>query len=133
MFNPNSGNQVWSKWTFTVVPSLSQHLLRFKAVKENAARFGRKLFGSATEMRVQQLFNGTWQIDVRTEGSPAHDPVFTEYITSCWTSFLIKSFGSGAAIEITSKFEAGSKQDGSPAEQLILVPSIIVEELVKNE
>lgn len=50
--NPNSAHQVWSRWTFTVTPGRS--IARPVAnVRDNCARFGRKAFGAASEMRVR--------------------------------------------------------------------------------
>src|SRR5688572_14340093 len=103
--NPNSANQVWSKWTFRVeatrVPAPS-----FALVRENCARFGRKAFGSATQMRITHEARGRWLIDVRTEGVPVHDPAFVTFMYENWRRFFRNGFGGAATVTCTSKLEA---------------------------
>lgn len=127
--NPNSRNQIWSRWTFTITPPPGRPRPRFQDVKANAAQFARKAFGSATEMKIKTYRNGQWVIDVRTEGAPVHDQAFVDYMAANWRKFLRAGFGEISRVEVDSKLEAGSRQDGTPSDQLILAPSIVIEEL----
>lgn len=120
--NPNSKNQMWSRWTFRVTPLINRRLY-FEDVRATCARFGRFVFGSASEMNV--IFDrGRWVIDVRTEGHPVHDAAFVENIRAQWVVFFEHNFGRGTEVALETKLEAGSRQDGTPAEQLIMMPSI---------
>lgn len=126
--NPNSNNQVWSKWTFDIRP---QKHVSMQWVKSNCARFGRKMFGSASEMRISYQ-NGVWKIEIRTEGAPVQDVRFVQYIEQIWNKFLLAGFGGDANVCTTMKLEAGNKQDGTPSDQLVMVPPIVIEELVNE-
>ena len=130
--NPNSGNQLWSHWTFNVFPG---RLLRrtFADVKANVARFGRKGFGSATECRIKEgLSYGVhyYLVEFRTEGKPAHDPQYVKYMGESFEKFFAVAFGPGTETHLDVKVEAGSKQDGKPASQLIILPTISAKEQV---
>lgn len=126
--NPNSRNQLWSRWTFVVRPGIAKRH-SFAEVKANAARFARKAFGSATEMKIEVRRDGQWIIDVRTEGAPVHELTFVDYMSANWRKFFRAGFGEQTTVDISSKLEAGSRQDGSPSDQLILAPSILIPEL----
>jgi hypothetical protein len=118
--NPNSTHQLWSQWTFTVDTRRTPTLA---LVRENCARFGRKTFGSASQMRITQV-GATWRIEVRTEGVPVHDPAFVATMHAQWARFLVAGFGPDARIAADARLLAGSRQDGRPADQLIIVPPI---------
>lgn len=122
--DPNSRHQIWSRWTFTV--TAGRPVARPVAeVRANCARFGRKAFGSASEMRVTQI-GSTWTIDVRTEGHPVHELRYVEWMTAQWCRFFENGFGAGTTVRCATKLEAGSRQDGTPAEQLIIMPPLAV-------
>lgn len=125
LMNPNSQNQRWSRWTFTVEPA-RRGLWPMADVTANCARFGRKAFGSASQMRITQI-GSTWTIDVRTEGHPVHDVVFVESMTRNWRRFFESGFGVGTMVRCETKLEAGDRQDGTPAEQLIILPPLRVQ------
>ena len=40
--------------------------------------------------------------------------------------FFVNGFGAGTTVGVDVKFEAGDRQDGRPAEQLVIIPSIVV-------
>ena len=97
-------------------------------VRQNAAHFGRLLFGSASEMRLvcatddhRRLY---WEISVRTEGHPVHEPKWVEWVHTQWRRFLVNGFGVSAEIQCHARLEAGDRQDGTPADQLIILPSL---------
>jgi hypothetical protein len=120
--DPNSRNQVWSRWTFNVTPATARPR-PLANVRENCARFARKAFGSATEMRVSGE-GGRWCVDVRTEGHPVHDPAYVAWMRAQWERFFVSGFGVGTSVEINARLEAGDRQDGRPATQLIILPTI---------
>lgn len=129
--NPNSKNQNWSKWTFKV--SLGDKRPGFEEVKYNAAVFGRKVFGSVSQMRVYADFvqnrNGKfsigWVIEVLTEGHPAHDREFVNAVCANWVkNFFTPGFGSNAHIDCEAKVMAGDPQNGKPADQMIILPAL---------
>jgi hypothetical protein len=126
--NPNSAHQLWSLWQYRVEPSWTRHL-SFATVKANVARFGRLLFGSASEMRLHCATDGDgrlyWEITVRTEGHPVHDPQYVEWMHARWRQFLAQGFGATSPIRAHARLEAGDRQDGRPADQLIVMPALI--------
>lgn len=122
--NPNSRNQWWSLWTITVTPGVRK-MRPFVEVKTNIARFMRKAFGSASQCRIQHdRKTGAYTIQVRTEGHPAHDPTYVAYYAQHCQRFFVAGFGVGTQVKTDAKLEAGSRQDGTPSEQLIILPSI---------
>jgi len=124
--NPNSSNQCWSKWTITVTPGRQVPRL-YEDVKQNTARFIREGFGSATQVHIAHVIKdlrNIYIIKIRTEGHPAHDPQFVEYCRGCFLDFFTIGFGVGTLVETEVKWEAGSKQDGTPAEQLLILPQL---------
>jgi hypothetical protein len=125
--DPNSQNQLWSRWTATVVPS-TRTTPSFALVRENCARFYRKAFGSATELQLvgSDVPGATWTIDCRTEGHPAHDPTYVAYMTENLRRFLCVGFGQQSKVTFDVKIEAGDKQDGTPADQIIIGPEPVV-------
>ena len=122
--NPNSANQRWSLWEYRVYPDVTKRP-DFQTVKVNCARFGRLVFGSVSEMRIEE--RSYWEIAVLTEGHPVHDPVYTEWIHAQWRKFFQEGFGSACVVQCHARLEAGDRQDGKPADQLIIMPSRIAE------
>lgn len=121
--NPNSANQRWSRWTIVVSPAKS--IPRNDAtVHANTARFLRKAFGAASEARITKQ-NGQWIIEVRSEGHPVHDPTFVGFMSSSLLQFFVMGFGVGTKVATVARLEAGSAQDGTPPEQLVMLPSLI--------
>lgn len=119
--NPNSMNQWWSKWVLEVYP---QHMrANFNDVKLNMARFARKAFGTASNMRIFQFLDH-YHIEILTEGHPVTDSDYVEWMRTQWLTFLRNGLGEGTKASVRTKLMAGSLQDGSPAEQLVILPSI---------
>lgn len=128
--NPNSQNQRWSKWTITIFPGWARRPT-FEEVKLNAARFGRELYRSASEMRVQEVWTPdtgkTYRIEVLTEGIDVHDPELVARVERQWLNdFAIKGFGPGTTLTCEAKLMAGSRQDGTPTDQLIIAPPVSI-------
>lgn len=124
--DPNSQHQCWSLWTFTIHPQHHRGL-DFDLLKTNCARFGRKAFGGASQMWI-----GTERYDtglvcvvkVRTEGSPANDPQFVEYMAGLWEKFFKSGFGQKSRVLHEVAWEAGDRGDARPPDQLVILPFI---------
>lgn len=126
--NPNSAHQRWSFWRYRVYPNRRLMLPPFEAVKLNAGRFGRLMFGSASEMRVVIATDSDarlyYEVSIRTEGHPVHEAPYVAWIHDQWRHFLHNGFGPEVEIQTHAHLEAGDRQDGQPADQLIILPSI---------
>jgi hypothetical protein len=133
--DPNSANQRWSKWFITIYTGGTK-APAFADVKANCARFARKGFGSASNMHIEVQRRPTYAggrrdvvlIQVLTEGQPVHDPGYVAYMRASWTRFAIAGWGNGTRVELDAKLMAGSRQDGSPTDQLIIAAPIAVED-----
>lgn len=129
--NPNSQNQMWSFWEYRVYPDGTKKPT-FQFVKRNCARFGRLLFGSASEMRLVCATDDHgrlyWEVAARTEGHPVHEPQYTEWMHNQWTKFFKMGFGDGCEVRSHARLEAGDRQDGTPADQLIMLSPIVKEQ-----
>lgn len=123
--NPNSANQWWSRWTFKVWPGIVKSR-PFAEVQQNVARFARKGFGSGSEMNITRM-GDHWIIDIRTIGHPVTDEAYVGYMRDAFERFFSVGFGVGTKTELKVRLEAGSKQDGTPAEQLIMLPTLKME------
>jgi len=120
--DPNSAGQLWAKWTFEVYEP-GRHV-QHAEVELNAARWLRRMFGSASTMRVVQTIRG-WRIELLSEGKPAHDPAFVESVKGQFQrSFVEKGWGPLALSKVSVKVMAGDKQDGKPREQMLIVPRL---------
>lgn len=135
--DPNSKNQLWSRWTATI-------FVRYKTVHSTptfqnemraaCARFYRKLFGSATELKIDQTqvmrpgLKTKFVVDCRTEGHPAPDPAFRRAQMDEIAAFFgknLRRYGE-VNVHIDVKIEAGDAGDGKPPAQLIMGPPIVL-------
>lgn len=135
MINPNSKNQIWSKWTFLVIPGVIKNR-PFREVEINCARFGRKAFGSSSEMRLRQNKYGVmteYCIEILTEGHPVHDPQFCDYMLRNFRRFFVSGFGTGTKVKMTTKLMSGSRQDGTPSDQLLVIPTLNLRDNLEKE
>ena len=133
--NPNSQHQQWSLWTFTVTPGDPRKNPSRKEMAYNCAKFGRQMFGSTGQMKVEQSKDGEgkfWTVWVRTEGHPVHDPQFRERMIEAWAKFFRSGFGAGTHTHCQTKHEAGDQQDGKPPDQLLILPPLRVDELMRE-
>jgi hypothetical protein len=101
-----------------------------ESVKANAARFARREFGSAGEMRVIQKLR-SWLIEIRVEGVSIQDAGYVAAKQVRFDTFWRGGFGALARIDFTARLEAGDPQTGAPNDQLIMVPPLVIEELQK--
>lgn len=121
--DPNSAHQLWSRWTWTVRPG-RRVAVPFEPIKATMARFARQRFGSAGQMRIVEQLD-RYIVEVRIEGKPAHDPDYVRHERVRWHMFFLELFGIRTEVELAGpKIEAGSRQDGTPPDQLIILPSI---------
>lgn len=127
--DPNSANQVWSKWVWIVKPQRFVH--SFAVVQQEIARFTRKGFGSGSQMRITDYWDPEeqarlYKIELETEGKPAHDPAFVEYMRASYEKFFRNGFGQQTTVRLQVKLLAGSRQDGSPRDQWIALPAVSI-------
>lgn len=124
--NPNSGNQRWSQWTITATQT--KRVIPYPLFKDHVTRFARSTFGSVGQMQVLEK-TLEWVVEVRCEGVPAHDPGYVDHVRRLWTGFLIKGLGLSTRVTVEARLLAGSRQDGTPPDHLIVIPTIpLVEE-----
>jgi hypothetical protein len=128
--DPNSQHQRWSLWEYRVYPDTTRRPT-YHDVKRNAARFGRLLFGSASEMRIVCATDDHgrlyWEVAVLTENHPVHEPLYVAWMHKQWAKFFRRGFGPACEIRPHARLEAGDRQDGRPADQLIILPTLAIE------
>ena len=76
-------------------------------------------------MKVEQK-GRSYIVEVRTEGHPVHDDEYVRSIRRQFSQFCKMGLGVGTRISLSTKLEAGSRQDGTPPEQLIMLPKFQV-------
>ena len=125
--NPNSANQRWSFWEYRIYPERTRRP-DYQTVKGNSARFGRLMFGRASEMRVVHATDTYgrpyWEVAVRSEGHPVHDPTYVLWMHNEWQRFFQQVFGQTCEVQPHARLEAGDRQDGTPPDQLIMLPRL---------
>lgn len=122
----NGQNQKWSKWDFTLSSASFSKAITKAELQQNLNRFFAKLFGtSAIEIKAL-LRGGKLKLKVLVEGGDIipHDPAYFEWIKAQSTAFFVAGFGASTQVVIEGKLVAGSKQDGTPNEQLVVLPTI---------
>lgn len=125
--NPNSANQRWSAWRITVQPGRVQpSATKAEAILPAVARFTRALFGSVTQMRVLTQ-TGAVTFEVRTEGAPVHDEKYVTHVTERYAGFFQRGFGPGTVTTVDARLLAGSREDGSASDQLVMLPTLAVQ------
>lgn len=135
--NPNSQHQLWSLWVFTVTPGDIRRNPSWDIVKNNCARFAVAHFGSTGQMKVERQASVSetygvrtrWIVRVRVENAPVHDPSYRNHTVQKWAKFFAQGFGTGTHTHCDTKLEAGDKQDGTPPDQLIILPPLPVESM----
>lgn len=128
--NPNSGHQRWSKWTFHfLLRSAEQPALDY--VRDNARRFFAHLFRTtAGRVRVTQ-FGRRWTVELQVEGVDVHDPqVQTRVRQQFARDFVRNGFRKQNAwlLRMEAALIAGSREDGTPCDQLIVMPMLSLKE-----
>jgi hypothetical protein len=129
--NPNSRHQRWSLWEYRVYPDQTQRP-SYALVRENCARFGRLVFGSVSQMRLRCATDDRgrlyWEVAVLTEGHPSHETAYAEWMHAQWRTFFQHGFGPSCEVQAHARLEAGDWQDGRPADQLIILPALKLDE-----
>jgi len=132
--NPNSTHQLWSRWTVDVqVPFHPTHLhpLFFAEMKRATASYFRKLFGSASEMRLlikPDLKVFRLRVEVRTEGPPANESDYRKIAMNDIGNFFgknLRKYGR-VNVHVDIVIEAGDPGNGNPPSQLIIAPPISI-------
>lgn len=122
--DPNSANQIWSAWIFTVQEA--GRTAPRADVEANAARWLRRGFGSVGECRVSRTAKG-WKIEARVEGVSAHDPGYVASVRRQFQArFVAQGWGPLASSTVRVRVLAGDRQDGKPRAQLVMLPTIRV-------
>ena len=72
------------------------------------------------------MSDGELDIKVLVENASgvAHDQAYCDYIKTQWTAFFVKGFGPSVRVSMQSKLMAGSRQDGTPSEQMLIAPAL---------
>lgn len=126
--NPNGQNQRWSTWIFTVAftkKGFSLAVVKSDFEKKTAA-FIKGLFGSSA---------GQWRYTCRPQGMTVevfiedtditpYDPAYQEWVKLRVTQFFVKGFGADITVDVEGKLRAGSREDGRPSDQLLILPNI---------
>lgn len=135
--NPNTQHQVWSLWTYTVRPGDRTKTPSKAEVSLLCAQFAVKVFGSTGQAQIDRQFNAIhgawWVLKFRVEGDAVRDPGKRLFIGKQWARFFAEHFGVGTHTHQDTKFEAGDKQDGSPREQLIIMPAENFRQLARED
>ena len=148
--NPNSTHQLWSLWTSQItMPHHRTHddpAFQME-MKRAVASVYRRMFGSVTEIKIDYtrraavgrhntVYTQTqFVVQCRTEGSPAPDPKFRKMQMDALAKFYgdnLRRYGQ-VKVHVEVKIEAGDAGDGKPPSQLILAPSIVLEEYTHGE
>jgi len=127
--NPNSIHQLWSKWTVIIKnPPRRPH---YEDVKTNTARFISSHYGHAGSCRIRE-FPKAWVIEALIESSyhPLDKSSFN-HIARTFTEYFKQGFGA-ADIIVKSKLMAGQRLDSQPPDQLLIMPTVVDQELFEN-
>lgn len=134
--DPNSQHQLWSEWIFTIYTGSKR--APFGEVKYNAAKWLRQGFGSVGRAKLEEqivtatlpdhskVLENVVVITVQVEGAPAHDPGYVASVRRGLSRFVEQGWGAMAASTVTVRVLAGDVQDGTPRQQLVVMPSIPV-------
>lgn len=122
--DPNSQNQLWSKWTFKIFDG--GKILPEQEVFKNLHAWLIKGFGTAGRFKLERDLWG-WKAVVEIEGPPANDKEYIRHVkTQFQKNFVEQGWGNFAVGTVAVKILSGDKQDGTDRSQLIVLPSIKV-------
>lgn len=128
--NPNSRNQRWSKWVVTAtLPRRATHEgpAFFAAMQHDAGTLMRDTFGSAGQARVTVFRDTTherWIVETVVEGADVHDPGYRARTCLALETHYRTGFGPLATVVAEAGMLAGSAEDGTPADQWLVMPTI---------
>jgi hypothetical protein len=125
--NPNSAHQTWSHWKFWVAADPAR-LPTMAQLQPAVQRFFRRMFGSAGAARLTQV-GTTYLVELRVEGPPAHDPACRDSVQRQFAQKVVAGgFGPRARLaRMNVRFLAGDRQDGTPLDQVIVLPPLRLE------
>ena len=132
----NSANQLWSRWVFGVQADPDK-LPTIRECMPNFRRWVAKGFKSRSgRCRIIKPSVLDYEFEVQIEGPPAHDPEYRGHVKRQFIEhFMFAGFGhSSRLVRYDVDVMAGDKQDGTPAEQMIVMPSIrsLISEYIKG-
>lgn len=128
--DPNSTHQRWSHWVVTVdLPANPSHRPpQFqRAIEADAGRLFRAVFGSTGQVRVTSALSHTherWIMQAQVEGADVHDPDFRVRTCLRLETHYRQGFGPSATVCAEAGMLAGSAEDGTPAGQWLILPTI---------
>lgn len=122
---PNSGNQRWSSWVFTITAGRKRPPLA--VIQREFARWARAAFKTDVGEANVQITGRVYRCALHIEGAPVHDPDYRESgRRDFFRKFVQPGFGPGATLEMEARLLAGSYQDGRPSAFLIVAPAIVL-------
>ena len=137
--DPNSQHQRWSRWTFTVYEG--GRTIPLSVVQGHAAHWLRLGFGSVGQAKVEhRLLSATtpegkrvvqmaYVITCEVEGVDCHDPGYVANVRQQFQQrFVAPGWGPLATSTVAAELLAGDAQDGRPAAQLLVMPTITRDE-----
>jgi hypothetical protein len=136
--DPNSQHQRWSRWVFGIEASPRKLPSRL-SVLDNARRYFAAGFQSTagrvkcqllrTPLDVKFARRATYYLlSIDIEGPPAHDPAYQKSVRQDFAKkFVAGGFGfSARLVKFEVQILAGDQQDGRPADQLLVLPTLVV-------
>lgn len=120
--DPNSANQLWSMWTFTIREA-GRRVSRAE-FEHNMVRWIRMGFKHG-RCKVTQRPLG-WKVEVLVEGVQANDPAYVASVKKGFADFVRKGWSLGAWGKVECQVMTGEVEQGKPRSQMIEVPSIIM-------
>lgn len=123
--NPNSGHQRWSRWDFTIAATVAKQPAQ-DFVLDAARRFFRQMFHTTTGQVRVTVLGLSYLVSLRVEGVAVHDPSVRAAVQAQFAEhFVARGFGAGARlVRMDASLLAGSAEDGTPADHLIVLPTI---------
>jgi hypothetical protein len=126
--DPNTTHQRWSHWTFRITSPSPLRRPTVEEVRVNALKFARVCFKSSVgQVRVRKR-GAAYRVDVRIEGPPVHDFAYRLAVERTWNErFVLAGFGPAATCRVSARLIAGSREDGSTPDHLIVAPMMTPE------
>lgn len=130
--DPNSAHQRWSRWRFTIEADPVKRPTKAE-VLDNFRRYAAALFCSTVGQAQVAIAAGRQGVlyicVVELEGPAVHDATYRDYVQREFAGvFVARGFGPRARLrQMDATLLAGSAEDGQPARQLIVMPSLAVD------
>lgn len=126
--DPNSAHQRWSRWVFVVTLEGQSARVQLNPVRDAWQRYIPRLFKTTVGRGMATMHAGDVNRCVLTaeiEGPAVHDSMYRDYVRREFVNVFMLGFGPGARFDgMDASLLAGSAEDGSPAKQLVVLPSL---------